>query len=263
MRLTPHPLAARCRMMHSMRAKRLKTYLLVTAAYLLIWEALHLIVGSELLLPSPAATVSRFLQLLGSAESWRNVGLTLLRIMSGYLLGVIAGVLLAALSAALPFAETMLSPLRSIVKATPVTSFILLALLWLTSGMVPLFIAFLMVLPMIWTSTLTAILQTDRQLLEMARVFRLSRTQILMKIYVPSVLPQALAACTTALGFAWKSGVAAEIIALPKASVGYQLYRAKLTIETVDLFAWTLLVVILSMLLEALLVHGMRRLRHD
>ena len=245
-----------------MRIKRLKTHLLVTAAYLLLWEAISLLVGSELLLPSPAATLARFWQLLSNAESWRNVGWTLLRIMGGYLLGTVAGVLLAALSAALPFAETMLSPLRGIVKATPVTSFILLALLWLTSGMVPLFIAFLMVLPIVWTNTLTAILQTDTHLLEMARVFRLRPAKILTKIYIPSVLPQVLAACTTALGFAWKSGVAAEIIALPKASVGYQLYRAKLTIETVDLFAWTLLVVILSMLLEALLVRVLRRFRH-
>lgn len=247
-----------------MRSKRqIKKHLLAAAVYLLLWEAISLLVGSELLLPSPPATILRFVQLLGSLESWRTVGLTLLRIMGGYLLGVLFGILLAALSAAFPFAETMLSPLRSIVKATPVTSFILLALLWLTSGAVPLFIAFLMVLPIVWTSTLTAILQTDRQLLEMARAFRLSKVRRLTRIFVPSVLPQLLAACTTALGFAWKSGVAAEIIALPKASIGYQLYRSKLTIETVDLFAWTLLVVVLSMLLEALLVRGMRRLSHD
>ena len=243
--------------------RRACTHLLVAAAYLLLWQILSLLIGSELLLPSPIAVLRRFVILLSSGESWRNVALTLLRIMGGYLLGVATGVLLAALSAAFPFAETLLAPLRSIVKATPVTSFILLALLWLTSGMVPLFIAFLMVLPIVWTNTLTAILQTDQQLLEMARVFRLRRGRILTKIYVPSVLPQLLAACTTALGFAWKSGVAAEIIALPKASVGYQLYRSKLTIETVDLFAWTLLVVILSMLLEAALVRGLRRIRHD
>ncbi len=249
--------------MQTKKLRRITTHLLVTAAYLLLWEGLSLLVGSELLLPSPAETIVRFVHLLGNAASWKHVGLTLLRIMGGYLLGVVCGILLAMLSAASPFAETMLSPLRSIVKATPVTSFILLALLWLKSGTVPLFIAFLMVLPIVWTNTLTAILQTDRQLLEMARVFQLRRVQILCRIYIPSVLPQVLAACTTSLGFAWKSGVAAEIIALPKASIGYQLYRSKLTLETVDLFAWTLLVVIVSMLLETLLVYGMRRLRHD
>jgi len=150
-----------------------------------------------------------------------------------------------------------------VVKATPVTSFILLALLWLNSSLVPLFISFLMVLPMVWADTADAILHTDPRLVEMGRVFGLSRTKIVRKIYVPSVLPQFLAACTTSLGFAWKSGVAAEIIALPLRSIGYQLYEAKLRIETLDLFAWTLLVILMSMGLEWLLVRGMRRIRRD
>ena len=189
--------------------------------------------------------------------------MTLVRILSGFALGVAGGILLAVLTARSRFAEELLRPLRSVVKATPVTSFILLALLWLASDLVPLFIAFLMVLPIVWTSTADAIVHTDARLVEMGRVFGLSKAKILLKIYVPSVLPESLAACTTSLGFAWKAGVAAEIIALPQRSIGYQLYESKLRIETVDLFAWTLLVILLSMLLEWLLVSCMRRIRHD
>lgn len=236
---------------------------LIALIYLAVWEAASLLVGRELLLPAPLATVRRLFELLAKGESWAYAGLSLLRIMSGYLLGVLAGVLLAVLTARSRFAESLLSPLRGVVKATPVTSFILLALLWLNSSLVPLFISFLMVLPMVWADTANAILHTDPRLVEMGRVFGLSRTKIVRKIYVPSVLPQFLAACTTSLGFAWKSGVAAEIIALPLRSIGYQLYEAKLRIETLDLFAWTLLVILLSMALEWLLVRGMRRIRRD
>ncbi len=236
---------------------------LIALIYIAVWEAASLLVGKELLLPSPLSTLSRFAVLLTKGDSWLYAGLTLLRIMSGYVIGVIAGVLFAMLTARSRFAEALLSPLRAIVKASPVTSFILLALLWLSSNLVPLVISFLMVLPMVWTSTAEAILQTDIRLVEMGKIFGLSRWQIVKKIYVPSVLPQFLAACTTSLGFAWKSGVAAEIIALPQKSIGYQLYQSKLRIETVDLFAWTLMIVALSMLLEWLLVRSMRRIRRD
>ncbi|NLI55067.1 MAG: ABC transporter permease subunit [Clostridiales bacterium] len=236
---------------------------LIALIYIAVWEAASLLVGKELLLPSPHATLLRLAALLTQGESWLYAGLTLLRIMSGYLLGVVAGVLLAVLTARSRFAEALLSPLRSIVKASPVTSFILLALLWLSSNVVPLFISFLMVVPMVWAATAEAIVQTDVRLVEMGRVFGLSNWRIVKKIYVPSVLPQFLAACTTSLGFAWKSGVAAEIIALPTRSIGYRLYESKLRIETVDLFAWTLLIVALSMLLEWLLIKGMRRIRRD
>jgi len=234
---------------------------LIALIYLAVWEAASLLVGKELLLPSPFATLARLSVLLFQADTWTFAGLTLLRIMAGYVLGVLLGVALAALTARSRFAEELLSPLRSVVKATPVTSFILLALLWLRSGIVPLFISLLMVLPMVWSATAEAILQTDPRLVEMGKTFGLSRWKILRQIYVPSVLPQFLAACTTALGFSWKSGVAAEIIALPKQSIGYRLYESKLRIETVDLFAWTLLVIVLSMLLERLLVWSMRRIK--
>jgi len=236
---------------------------LIALIYLAVWEAGSLLVGKELLLPSPLSTLSRLAVLLTIGESWLYAGLTLLRIMSGYVIGVVAGVLLAVLTARSRFAEALLSPLRAIVKASPVTSFILLALLWLSSDLVPLFISFLMVVPMVWSATAEAILQTDVRLVEMGKLYGLSRWQIVKKIYVPSVLPQFLAACTTSLGFAWKSGVAAEIIALPQKSIGFMLYQSKLRIETVDLFAWTLLIVALSMLLEWLLVRGMRRIRRD
>lgn len=237
--------------------------LLIALVYLLLWQICAAFVGKELLLPTPIATILRFAQLLMDGKSWQAAGLTLLRIMAGYLLGVVAGVLLGTLCARFSAARALLSPLKSVVKATPVTSFILLALLWMSSGAVPVFIVFLMVVPILWANTMEAILQTDVRLVEMAAVYRFGRWKTLREVYAPSVLPQFLAGCTTALGFAWKSGVAAEIIALPRVSIGYDLYQAKLHIETVDLFAWTLLVILLSMLLEALLVRAMRRIRHD
>jgi NitT/TauT family transport system permease protein len=211
---------------------------LIALIYLAVWEAASLLVGRELLLPAPLSTLTRLISLLGRWESWAITGLTLLRIMSGYVLGVVLGILLAVATARSRLMEDLLSPLRSVVKATPVTSFILLALLWLDSNLVPLFIALLMVMPMVWTDTADAIVHTDPRLIEMGKMFGLGRAKIIRKI-------------------------AAEIIALPQRSIGYRLYESKLRIETVDLFAWTLMVILLSMLLEKLLVKGMRRIRRD
>ena len=189
--------------------------------------------------------------------------MTLLRVLAGYALGVTGGAALAALTARSRILDAVLRPLQGIVKATPVTSFILLALLWLSSGLVPVCISFLMVLPIVWMNLHEALAGVDPQLLEMAAAFHLPWRTRFSRITVPSVKPQFLAACTTSLGFAWKSGVAAEIIALPKRSVGSALYLSKLTLETADLFAWTLLVILLSMLLEGLLVFLLGRIRND
>jgi len=244
-------------------AKRIAKNAAIAAFYLLIWQGFALLVGKSLLLPGPIETIGRLFALLGTAEAWAAAGMTLLRTISGYLLGVAGGVLLAIVTSRVKILDALLRPMRSIIKATPVTSFILLALLWLNSNLVPVCISFLMVLPIIWANVHEALCHIDQDLLEMAHLFQMSGSLQIRSIYIPSVRPQFLAGCTTALGFAWKSGVAAEVIALPLRSVGNALYLSKLTLETTDLFAWTLLVVLLSMLLEALLVRLLGRVRHD
>ena len=235
----------------------------IALLYLLLWEAVSLIVGKAHLVPSPVVVFRRFLEILLERESWARAGMTLGRILLGYAAGIAAGVALGVLTASVPAAETLLSPLRGIVKATPVTSIILLAILLMTSGEVPVFISFLMVLPIIWTNTAEAVRRTDRGLVEMGRAFGFSRGRMLRLVWIPSVQPGLIAACTTALGFAWKSGIAAEILSQPKRSIGYMLYVSKLTLESVDLFAWTLLIVLLSMALEAFVTRFLRRFRHD
>lgn len=240
---------------------RIVRTVLTAGVYLLLWQIAAAVVARPLLLPGPVLTIRRLFSLLAVPDSYAAIVLTLGRVLLGFSLGTVAGVLLGAASGASRFADALLSPLRSVVKATPVTSFILLALLWFSSGMVPVWIALLMVLPTVWASVLEAVRATDPALLEMAHAFHLSRRQRIREIYAPSALPNVLAACSTAFGFAWKAGVAAEILALPRLAVGSYLYRSKVTLETADLFAWTLCVIVLSMLLERVLVRLMRRIR--
>ena len=116
-----------------------------------------------------------------------------------------------------------------------------------------------MVLPVVWANVEQGIRETDRSLLEMARVYRLSRWKTFRRIRLPSVMPYALAAMRTGLGFAWKSGVAAEVICHPKPSVGGFLYNAKVYLETPEVFVWTATVVLLSVLLEQGLLWLIRR----
>ena len=132
--------------------------------------------------------------------------------------------------------------------------------MWLNEDLVSVFIAFLMVLPVIWANISEGIARTDGQLLEMGSVFHFSRVKMLRSIYIPSVMPYFIAAVTTGIGFAWKAGVAAEVIGVPLYSIGQHLYNAKIYLETADLFAWTATVILLSMLAEHALINLIRRI---
>ena len=132
----------------------------------------------------------------------------------------------------------------------PVASFIVIALLWLSSRRISAFIAFLMVLPVLYANALQGIREADPQLLEMARVFRLSGLRRVRSIILPSLAPYLKSACHVALGLCWKAGVAAEVMAVANRSVGGMLYDAKVYLEISDLFAWTVLLVAVSILFE-------------
>lgn len=228
-------------------------YLLVTLFWLGVWQGAAALVGKPLLLPGPMETILALIRLAQTADFWMSALYTLIRVIAGFTGAVLLGAALGALCHFVSVAEIFLSPLRSIIKATPVTSFIMLVLLWVSKGQVPAFISFLMVLPIVWTGVQGALLATDKNLLEMAEAYRFSPGKKLRWIFWPSVRPHFMAASMTGLGFAWKSGIAAEVIALPGFAIGANLYYTKIYVERPELFAWTLTVILLSMGLEMLL----------
>ncbi len=248
-----------------MLQNNLKKYAIKIAVLLFwigVWQFAFTLVSrqyGEILLVSPLNVLERLRILAGTSDFWVDTLTSLLRITMGYLLGVIAALVFAVLTSAFPFCKALFSPILSLIKTTPVTSFILLALVWIQKDGVAVFIAFLMVLPIIWSNVSKGIEETDKGMLEMAKVFGLSPLKTLKAIYFHSVMPYFVAGCTTALGFAWKAGVAAEVLSTPAKSIGYNLYQSKINIETADLFAWTAVVIVLSVIFEKLVVILLKR----
>lgn len=229
--------------------------------WLAVWQLCALAMAQPLLLPSPVAVAARLGALAITADFWVVVAGSMARILTGYLLGLALGVLLAVGTSLSPLARVVVALPMGIIKATPVVSFAILALLFVRGGWFSVVIALLMVLPLVWGATDTAIAATDRQLLQMAQAYRFGRSRTVRYIYLPSVLPHLAAAARTALGFAWKAGVAGEVIGTPKGAIGTQLYNAKVYLETTDLFAWTVTVILLSLLLERGVTLLLSRLR--
>ena len=241
-------------------AGKLLRGLLPVLFWLAVWQLAAWLVelsvegrGNELLLPYPTSVAGSLIRLAGEGAFWKTVGASLLRIMTGMIGGTAAGIVLAVLTSASKWCDRLLSPGIRVIRATPVASFILLVLLWTGRDSVPVVIAGLMVLPVVWENFARGIGATDRQLLEMAKAYRFSFLKTLRLIYLPSIRPYFSAALTTAMGLAWKSGAAAEVLCLPKLAIGTRIYNSKLYLEIPDLFAWTVVVVTLSLILEKLL----------
>lgn len=230
------------------------------AFWLIVWEAAARWVNEPIFLVSPLTAAARLFDLMGKAAYWQAAAFTVGRIFAGFFLGALAGVLLAAVSYRFRWVRQLLSPLTATIKAIPVASFVILALLWVSTQNLSILISGLIGFPLIYANVLTGLDATDPKLIEMARVFRVPFSRQLRSIYLHQVLPFLTSGLATAMGLCWKSGVAAEVIGIPDGSIGEHLYQAKIYLETADLFAWTLTIVLLSIACEKLLALLMARL---
>lgn len=215
-----------------------------------LWWAFAAAVGQELLVPTPWRVLCELGALAGTAVFWQTVGLSLCRIFCGVMCGALLGVPAALLCCRFAWADELLSPVIRVMRATPVASFIILLLLWVHTGAVPGVVSAMMVLPVIWEAATAGIRAASPELLEMAQVYQMPLLRRVRYIYLPALRPHLAAGLCTAIGLAWKSGVAAEVLCLPKPAIGTQVYYAKIYLETPALFAWTITVVLLSLLIE-------------
>lgn len=216
------------------------------AVWLIIWQAAAMLVGHDFLLASPLTVVLRFLQLACTAAFWKSACYSLLRIFAGFLLGVGAGTVLAGLSARFGRMRELIAPLWVVLRAIPVASFVIVALVWVPSRNLSVLISFLIVFPLVYAAVCSEIDRADPKLIEMARLMHMSAPRRLLYVYALPAAKGFEAACITAMGLAWKSGVAAELISIPAGSIGEKLYQAKVYLMTGDLLAWTVLIVLLS-----------------
>jgi NitT/TauT family transport system permease protein len=226
---------------------------------LLIWQIAAMKIHQKILLVTPVAVLTRLLtiwQVQGFASS---IWFTFYHIAGGFLLGSTLGILLAALAAKSPAVETLLWPWMVTIRSVPVASFVVICLIWLSARNLSVFISFLIVLPVIYQNVLTGLRAVDQNMEEMAQVFRMPWYRKLRYITIPQLAPYLLSACSVTTGMAWKAGVAAEIIGTPDGSIGKMLYLSKIYLDTDDLLAWTVIIVIISVSSEKLFMWGLKK----
>ena len=223
---------------------------LCVAFWIGLWWAVAVIFDKPLLLPTPPETLAALGRLAVTGDFYLTLLLSLARILLGILLALAGGTLLALLTVKSTLCHHLFSPLLTLFKATPVASVIFLILLWVGRDNVPLWIAFMMALPIVWSNVREGLLQTDTQLLEMARVFDVPAARVLWQIRIPSLFPYFLSACRSAIALAWKAGIAAEVLCVPERSIGRAIYEGKTYLLTDELFAWTFIVILISVLIE-------------
>ena len=235
-------------------AIKLKAFLLHTLLpicfWLGVWEVLAIIVGHSYFLPHVSETALALVNLFKSENFLEVTLLTLARILLGITFGTLIGGTLAIISHKFKLLHALISPINSIVRATPVASIIILLWISMNGNSLAVFVSFLMVFPIIFQNLYDAFSSIDYELIEVARVFRFSYKKKLKLLILPALKKYFIPAFITAIGLAFKAEIAAEIIAGVSDSIGGMIYDAKDALNTADVFAWTIVGIALSILIE-------------
>ena len=240
---------------------RIRKYL-IWLFWIAVWQAANLLIHNNIIFVGPLHMIKALAQQTAAPSFWATILNSFARISLGFLGAFFLSILLGSLAYLFPLVKELLDPVMLLIKSVPVASFVILALIWIGSRNLAVFTSFLVVVPMVYVSTLSGLEHTDKKLLEMARVFRMPVWKRIPYIYVPARLPFLVNGCRTALGMSWKSGVAAEVIGIPEGSIGEQLYYSKLYLDTAGLFSWTFVIIVISALFERFFLYLLRKIKH-
>lgn len=237
------------------------SFLLPLVFWLGFWQVCALIVNRSYFLPTVPETLDALCQVILDDSFIRIVSLTLVRIIFGLLFGTVLGIVFGILSYKSKIIYSLISPVLSVVKATPVASIIILLWISMSGDRLSVLIALLMVLPIIWQNVFDGLSQINKELSEIAYCYEFSFIKKMRILILPTLNSFLIPAVITATGLAFKSEIAAEIIAGVRDSIGQMIYYAKDSLNTAMVFAWTIVGIFFSIIFEKLIRFTLSRLK--
>lgn len=227
-------------------------YLSGILALLLVWHIIALWLSNPVLLPSPWNAIAEVVRMFLRPNFYWEWLYTIIRGLAGFAIALIVASGIGLMSAIWRPAWFLFSPLLGAIRSTPVISFILLALIWFGSEIVPVFIGILTMLPLISFGIVDGIRNTDGELLEMAKSFRISRWNMFRHIYIPSLLPFLFNGTSNAMGFGWRAVIIGEVLSQPFRGIGSRMRDAQNYLNVPELIGWTLVAILTGYLFETL-----------
>ena len=219
-------------------------------ALIILWHIAALIIGAELILPTPEDAVRELVTVIRGDDFFVAVGSTALRGIIGFAISFLLAAVFAIIARLSYAAERFFSPVVAVLRAVPTMSVILLTIIWFNSRVAPVFIGFLIIFPIMYNNFLSAIKGVNPQLVEMSRVYRVSRADMVTKLFLPAIAPAIISSSSAAISLNIKIIIASEVLAQTSKSIGMAMQTARIFVDTAQLMAWTIVAVVLSFALE-------------
>ena len=226
---------------------------------LAVWWIVSAVKDKPLVFPTPDKVVVDFFNLFGGANFWKAVGMTVARTVICFLISFASAFLMAVLGGLCNPIHRVMSPIISILRSAPTLAIILIIMLWLDGQRAPVVIGFLIAFPLLYQAVYTAITGVDRDLVEMAKLYKVKPFDVVLGLYAPEIAPQVFDVSRSTISLTLKVVIAAEVMTYARGSIGLEMQKANMSFDVSVLLAWTVLAVLLSFVFEGI-VAGLKKL---
>src|SRR6056297_677403 len=215
---------------------------------------------NPLILPSPLQTFNAFIDIYQSVNLFNNLFITIRRTIIGYGAALIIGFMIALILNKSNTLYTITRPIITVIQTTPPVIWLALAVIWfgIADNLTPIFLIFIVTLPIIFVNIFEGLQDVDINLIEMAKVYNTDQKEIFFDIYMPSLIPYIFSALSIGLAFAWKSTIFAEFLG-SNSGVGFALSMANSNLNTDKLFAWGIVLILLMLFFEYLIIKPIQK----
>lgn len=239
-----------------MRIYSLKSSKLVIISKIIIiifWIIVSRIVDNEVIFPTIKSTITSLIDIIRGPYFFNVIRYSLIRTLVGFTISLILAILIGVLASVFKVILYIMLPIVNFLSSVPTMAIIILALIWLDNEVVPLFVGFIMVFPILYESVLKGIGNVDKNIIEMAELYKVDRIHVIKDIYIPNILYSLNSVFSSTLGLNLKMVIAGEALSQPNYGIGSSLQLEKTYLNTPAVFAWIIIILLFSKFLEGLL----------
>lgn len=224
---------------------------------LALWEFGHQHYGS-LVLPSLLETSKALLHLASNGAVGPALAMTFGHAGFGWLIGAMIGIAAGAAAGLLERLHLTLQPIAIVLLGVPAIAWIVLALLWFGGRWAVVFTVAVAITPLVFAAAAQGARSLDGDLAKMARSFQTPPLAMMVDVYGPHMLSYLFPALATTLALSWKISVMAELLS-GAGGIGDGLAAARARMDTAEIMAWIVVVVVTLIVIDRLLIQSLRR----
>ncbi|WP_333657100.1 ABC transporter permease [Tissierella praeacuta] len=220
---------------------------------IIIWILLSKFIDNEIIFPTIKSTFVNFIQIIKNPNFITIISYSILRSLIGFIISLFLAIIIGIFSSVSKTIYYLMIPIINFLSSVPTMAIIILAIIWLNNELVPIFVGFIMVFPILYETVLKGILNIDKDIIAMAQIYKVDKLTIIKDIYIPSIFINLSNVSSSTLGINLKMVIAGEVLSQPKYAIGSNLQLQKMYLNTSGIFAWIIIILFIAKLFEYIL----------